>query len=274
MHKLAHAYAITLALISLTSYTMPVEAKPAAIAVNSDRLELRLVEPPLPPSGTPVGRRRGAAGRSGNCTIHSPLTALVPAIEKPVGEGKATYVWGITSAEYPTFWFYVPDSGPSLRSVEFVLQDDQHNDIYRTFVKLPQKQGIVSLSLPSTSTPLKMNQNYHWFLKTEMAVSCQQQEPVIVKDAVEGWVQRVQPDKNLTSQLKAATQRQQMALYAQNGFWYDALTTLAQLRLQKPEDAALKANWQELLQSVGLSEIASQSLVQCCTPRREQGERS
>lgn len=272
MYKTTHFSALTLALISLTSYTMSVEAKPAAIAVNSDRLELRLVEPPLPPSGTPVGRRRGAAGRSGgNCTIHLPLTALVPAIEKRVGEGKATYVWGITSAEYPTFWFYVPDSGPSLRSVEFVLQDDQNNDVYRTFVKLPQKQGIVSLSLPSTSTPLKINQNYHWFFKTEMAVSCQQQEPVIVKDAVEGWVQRVQPDLNLTSQLKTATQRQQMALYAQNGFWYDALKTLAQLRLQKPEDAALKANWQELLQSVGLSEIASQSLVQCCTPSREIG---
>ena len=84
MYKTTHFSVLTLALISLTSYTISVEAKPAAIAVNSDRLELRLVEPPLPPSGTPVGRRRGAAGRSGGNCIYvntakdQPKLSLVP----------------------------------------------------------------------------------------------------------------------------------------------------------------------------------------------------
>lgn len=278
MYQLTHTHAITLALISFTSYAMPVEANPAAMTISSNHnsQQLRLVDPPLPPSGTPVGRRRGAAGRGGfgNCSLNPPLTALVPAIEQPTGKGKAVYVWGKTMAAYPTFWFYIPNSRSSLRSVEFVLQDEQDNDVYRTSVRVPQRQGIISLRLPSTSTPLKMNHNYHWFLKTEMALVCGRQQPVIVKDAVEGWVQRVQPHLNLASQLKVATPQQQISLYATNGFWYDALNTLAQLRQQKPEDVTLRANWRELLQSAGLSEIASKSLIPCCNPDREQGASS
>lgn len=258
--------AIILVLLGCTSYAMPVGAYPEAIAtVNNQDSKLRLADPPLPPSGTPVGRRRGAAGR-GNCTINLPLTALVPQMEKSVGAVKATLVWGTTIASHPTFWFYLPDSNSSLQLVEFVLQDEQNNDIYRTPVSLPQKPGVVSVQLPSTLKPLNINQNYHWFLKTTVATSCDRQQPVIANDNVEGWVQRVSPTPTLTSQLKSAPPGQQIRLYAQNGLWYDALTSLAQLRRTNPQDGTLKADWQELLQSVGLGEIADQSLVQCCTP--------
>lgn len=264
MFKVLYAYA-TIALLGGTSYAMPQEASSAIAQSNNQNTGLRLADPPLPPSGTPIGRRRGAAGR-GNCTIDLPLTALVPAMEKPVGAGKATYVWGTTIASHPTFWFYLPDSNRSLRSVEFVLQDEQDNDVYRTTVSLPSVPGIVSVQLPSTLTPLAINQNYHWFLKTEIANNCDQVSPVIAKDSVEGWVQRVSPNPTLTNQLKSAPPEQQISLYAQNGLWYDALTALAQLRKQKPHSETLKANWHQLLHSASLDEIADRSLVQCCTP--------
>lgn len=265
MFKISHT-AIILVLLGNVCYAMPLGAYPRAIATgNNQDNQLRLADPPLPPSGTPVGRRRGAAGR-GNCTINLPLTALVPQMEKSVGALKATYVWGTTIASHPTFWFYLPDSNSSLQSVEFVLQDEQNNDIYRTPVSLPQKPGVVSVQLPSTLKPLNINQSYHWFLKTTVATSCDRQQPVITRDDVEGWVQRVSPTPTLTSQLKTALPDQQIALYAQNGLWYDALTALAQLRQMNPQDKTLRGDWQELLHSVGLSEIADQSLVQCCTP--------
>lgn len=264
MFKIRDIYAITLALLSCTSYAMPVGAGAIALSNNQDS-QLRLADPPLPPSGTPIGRRRGAAGR-GSCTINLPLTALVPAIEKRVGALKATYVWGITIATHPTFWFYVPDSSTSLQRVEFVLQDEQDNDVWRTSVSLPQKPGVISVRLPSSLKALQINQNYHWFFKTEIAASCNRQQPVIAKDLVEGWVQRVSPTPTLASQLKTAPPNQQIALYAQNGLWYDALTSLAELRRINPQDGTLNADWQELLQSVGLGDIASKSLVECCTP--------
>jgi Domain of Unknown Function (DUF928) len=263
MYKLAPACLIMVLLVPTAAIAthnqthnsthQPVSAKP------------RYTPPPFPTSGTPVGRTRGAAGRGGNCSLNLPLTALAPAVEKTVGTGKATYVWGQTIAEYPTFWFYIPAASPSLRTVEFVLQDDRDQDIYRSVVVLPAKSGVIGVRLPSTQPPLNLNQNYHWFLKTEIAVSCDRQNPVVFKDSVEGWVQRVSPTVAIARQLKTATPQQRVDLYTQQGLWYDAIAALAEQRLLQPENAALKANWNGLLQSVNLSDITSQPLLSCCS---------
>ena len=268
MQKIIHAYAIVAAFISFTSYTVPALALPTATVSNiPNNLPVNFVQQPqLPDNGTPTGRRKGAAGR-GNCALAQPLTALVPAMEKTLNEGggKITYVWGKTIAEHPTFWFYVPYSHTSLRSVEFVIQDGE-NDVYRTPLKLPTMPGVVSFRLPSTAPPLKIGKMYHWFFKIK--INCDSQNSSDVKEYVEGWVQRVKLNPNLTSQLKAATQRQRIALYATNGIWHEALTTLADLRLVNTEDTMLKDNWSDLLQSVGLSDIASKPIVQCCTSEK------
>ncbi len=261
MQKITHPYAITLALVSFLSYAMPVWAKPDATFSNIPAsLQVHFAQPPLPDNGTPTGRPRGAAGR-GNCTLNPPLTALVPVIEKNLGkvQGKVAYVWGKTVAEYPTFWFYVPYSHTSLRSVEFVLQDAEDNDVYRTHVSLPRMPGVVSLRLPSTSTPLKIGKMYHWFFKIK--ANCDSPKLTDVKDYVDGWVQRVMLSPTLKSQLEAATPQQRIALYATNGIWYEALTTLATLRLVNLEDASLRADWTSLLQSANLVYIASKPIV-------------
>lgn len=253
-----------------------IAADPVAPNIHSNRapqpskkgervsIQPRYTPPPFPTSGTPTGRTRGAAGRGG-CGLNSPLTALAPAREKSLETGKATYVWGKTTAEHPTFWFYVPTAS-SLRAVEFVLQDERDNDVYRSAVSLPARSGIIGVRLPSSIPPLNLNQNYHWFLKTEMAVSCDRQNSTLVKDSVEGWIVRVSPEPTISQQLASATPQQRISLYAQAGLWYDALTTLAEQRLQKPEDTTLKASWDGLLQSANLSDVTSQPLLPCCVP--------
>lgn len=265
MQKITPVYAITLAFVSFMSYAMPLSARPAAtVSKNSNNLPVNFVQQPeLPNNGAPVGRRQGAAGR-GNCALEPPLTALVPAVNKTLDEGqaKATYVLGKTTAEHPTFWFYLPYSPKSLRSVEFVLQEGDE-DVYRTPIAPPQKPGIVSFRLPSTATPLEIDKQYRWFLKINF--NCDSQQLSDGKDYVEGWVQRVQLSPNLTRQLEAATPQQRIALYAENGIWHEALTTLADLRLVDAQDATLQDDWTELLQSTGLADIASKPIVPCCT---------
>jgi hypothetical protein len=54
---------------------------------------------------------------------------------------------------------------------------------------------------------------------------------------------------------------QQVAIYASNGIWYEALTTLAQLRQNSPQDATLQQEWQDLLIFVGLNDIAAKPLL-------------
>lgn len=224
--------------------------------------------PPTPPDYSSPGQREGAASRGGCPRMEKPLTALVPVTKAASGEkqqGKlamaAESVWSVTAAEHPTFLFYVPYSPPSLKSVEFALQDRDDNDVYRTAVKLPATSGIVSLNLPAASKPLLIGKPYHWFFK----IYCNPQT-TSVPIFVEGWVQRVTPSPTLANQLKTASPQQRINLYATNGLWHDALTSLAELRLVNPNDANLKANWNKLLQSVGLADIASKPIVNCCTP--------
>lgn len=258
---------ITFALVSFTSY-IPALSQPTATTSNIlSKLRVdSFQQPQLPDNGTPTGRRKGAAGR-GNCALEPPLTALVPVMEKtlPENQKETTYVWGKTITEHPTFWFYVPYSDASLRSAEFVLQDGEDNIVYQTPLTLPTTPGIVGFRLPSTVTPLKIGKMYRWFFK--LNIDCAPQQSSIVKDYVEGWVQRVE-DPSLTSKPKAATPQQRIALYAQNGIWYEVLTTLIELRILDADNATLNGYWTSMLKSVGLSNVASMPIVNCCIAKQ------
>lgn len=217
------------------------------------------IQPKLPSNSAPSGRQRGAAGR-GNClnNVTIPLTALVPSVTKSIKNGQqsivATNVWGLTVKEHPTFLFYVPYVQRSAVA-EFVLQDSEDNDLYRAPVTLPNTPGIVRMKLPLESAPLAVNKMYHWYFK----VRCQQNmaSPIFV----EGWVQRVMLNPTVTNQIATASSlQQQVALYAENGIWYDTADLLAQIRLQDLEDAMAKANWYSILKTIDLSTLASESI--------------
>lgn len=286
-------YTLTLALVGATGYITQVHAQPTKLGSNPanstqvhlaqlkppdkagksriKRAPVRFVLPKLPDAGIPTGRQRGAAARGTCPAADLPLTAFVPAVEQTSGEGQGkplatTNVWGLTVAEYPTFWFYVPYAQASAHFGEFVLQDEGDNDVYRTPVTLPGTPGTVGIRLPSTSAPLEIGKRYHWYFK----IYCNPQRisnpvnPIFV----EGWVQRVTPNPTLISQLTVATPKQQIALYAANGIWYEALTSLAELRLVEPNDPTLEADWADLLRSISLDNVASQPIVQCCTPEK------
>lgn len=216
------------------------------------------IQPKLPSSGIPSGRQRGAAGR-GNClnNVNIPLTALVPSIEKSAHNGQsaivATNVWGLTVKERPTFLFYVPYT--QAVTGEFVLQDSEDNDTYRAAVMLPKEPGIVRLELPPESAPLVTGKMYHWYFK----VRCSQDmaSPVFV----EGWVQRVTLNPAVANQIATATSLEQQAqLYAANGIWYETAATLAQMRVQNLEDTISQADWYNLLETIDLSTLASESI--------------
>lgn len=209
--------------------------------------------------------QREAAGTRGRCpAVDSALTALVPATKETVDEGKGRTsalippesVLGLTVAEYPTFWFYVPYSPDAVHSAEFVLLDDKDNYVYKTTLTLSETPGVVSFRLPSTAQPLKIGKSYRWYF----LIPCDPQNPSR-SVFVNGWVQRVALSPALMSQLKTATPRECVALYAAAGIWYEAQTTLAFLRRTEPDDAAIAADWFDLLQSIGLEELAQKPIV-------------
>jgi hypothetical protein len=184
---------------------------------------------------------------------------MVASSEQEAGQG----VTSLTASERPTFWFYVPYSLSPNRTVEFVLQDARGNEVYQTsFTESGTRPGVVSFQLPPTAPPLEVDAPYHWYF----LIYCTPENPVFV----EGWVQRVNPEPSLATQIEEASPQEQVQLYREAGIWQDALTTLGQMRRDNPEDETLMEQWTQLLQSIELEALAQEPIISCCTPPTDQ----
>lgn len=257
----------THSLISTTRFAdQPISKLTRDQTVNRLQASLKFILPPLPSRGAP-GRRKGAASRGECPSVSKPLTALVPATGESSSESRgklavatAKSVLGLTAAEHPTFWFYVPYTLASERSTEFVLLDEQNNYVYKSTFTPTGVPGIISFRLPSTAAPLELGKMYHWYF----LVNCDPDDPVFV----EGWIQRVALNPVLSQQLAVAPPRERVDLYATNGIWYEALTTLAELYRATPADTRLATDWTTLLQAVDLNNITSEPLVSGSTTEK------
>ncbi len=188
-----------------------------------------------PDTGTPDGQRTPGGTRpelSEACKpTDKPLTALVPE------NGK-----GLTTAEYPVFWFYIPYAAEEIHSIEFSLHDrDETTTLYKTSVQLTQTPGVIGIPLPqSPEYDLKVNESYHWYF----TVKCQPKETSEEDDIVlDGWVTRVEQGSNLV-------------------LWYDKLTNLAKRYLSEPQNPEVKKAWAELMQSGELEWLTNKQPTQ------------
>ncbi len=258
--------ALAFALVNFTS----VQAQPTKPMNSAPRPTLNFWRPskkplifktPPPPPNIGAPSQRKAGGSRGCMDVvqntqlsEKVLTALVPEYSS------SQLVLGLTTQVRPTFWFYVPYKSDSTYA-KLVLEDENNQTIYKT--PLTGTPGVVSVSLPSTSAPLKIGKQYRWYFN----IYCKQDNQFLT--SVEGNVQLSALNPIVQSQLDKATPQQQVALYAANGIWYEALTALANLRHTYPQDTKLASDWVSLLESVGLQNIAAEPIVDCCKPQDE-----
>jgi Domain of Unknown Function (DUF928) len=200
--------------------------------------------PPSPPSkGFPGNRTVSASMSGGSCDLK--LIALAPEFsQNPSGQISEKSVWGQTTVAHPILWFFVP-SAQALK-LEFSLQNRQGENIYRAPIPTPGQPGIIGVRIPTERPPLQLDRDYRWTLKAQ--VPCGRTTNRVF---VDGWVTRV----SLTS----AGNRSDT--FAQQGIWYNAVTSLAQQRLQKPNDLQLQQDWHDLLESADLDTIAKQPIL-------------
>jgi Domain of Unknown Function (DUF928) len=257
IQPIQRACVIPLVFVSFISYSQLVQAQLSNSIQNSVKnLPFQSFEQPkLPRNGVPTGRRKAGAGRNPECPSSLiRLTALVPG-----DEGKSFLA--STVAEYPTFWFYVPELPKTARSAEFVLhmQDGKEvQNIYRTPLTLSGKPGIISITLPLQSQySLKADKKYHWYFH----IYCSEPEKTSDNLYVDGFVQRQVVTQALDGQLKAAKLKEYIA-YNANNIWYDALTNLGQLRQANPQNTTINKDWVDLLNAVGLQDFAKEPIVQ------------
>jgi len=206
--------------------------------------------------GQPGNRRRGGGSRGG-CFSGTPLTALAYGESTTVEELGVTHtdklVGALTSQVVPTLWFYLPTLLEQT-ATEFVVKDAGDQVIYQgQLMGETEAEGIVGVPL---GVRLPFGQAYRWFL----TVDCDESE----RTTVNGWIASQDPGTDLTRTFAQADSRNRVALYTNYGYLHDALSELAVLRRQYPEDEAIARSWGQFLTSLDLGDLADEPVLNCC----------
>lgn len=202
---------------------------------------------PNNPSSTAGGGVRGNG--VGNCIAENDaLTALGPKDRKLT-----------TVAATPTLFFYIPETiNTNLRmplQAELVIVDKMGKDLAGTPLKLelPHQSGIIKLSVPE-DIKLEAGQEYTW----QFTIICDSSDRG--SDVwVGGILQRTELTSSFLSELAEAAPLKQAELYAQARIWNETLEIAAQLREQN------QTPWEQLLESVGLDQLAEIPFVEVIT---------
>ncbi|MCC5639970.1 DUF928 domain-containing protein [Nostoc sp. CHAB 5844] len=176
------------------------------------------------------------------------LTALVPKYDSI-----------LTTSENPTFFFYLPRTSKTyVQAFDLTLEDVNKNVVYQETFQVNNKPGVFQVSLRDRLNKffLKKEQNYNWFFSAICDYSDRSRDLVLT-----GTLKRVTLEQNLTTELKKASLRERAAILAASGIWDDSLNILAKLRLKNRKDAGLKTDWQTLLESVELAQVAQEPIV-------------
>ncbi|MCT7982897.1 DUF928 domain-containing protein [Laspinema sp. A4] len=200
-----------------------------------------------PPTRERLNDSAGGASRQGG---FCPQDGMVegPSLMPILPETKE----GLTVSERPTLFVYVPET--KAEQGYFILKDQTEDYYYQTQVNIPQEGGIVRLTLPESAPALEVGTTYQW----SFVVACERPARAD-SPRVEGWLQRVEPTAKLNSyegveSIEAATS------YGAEGIWYDAVTTLADLRRSQPQ--TYTQEWVDFLSSVGLENVANEPILE------------
>ncbi|HEY9645612.1 MAG TPA: DUF928 domain-containing protein [Chroococcidiopsis sp.] len=215
-------------------------------------------------TGNPALSQVTTSNPSDDCAAINRLMALLPP-NNPDLEQQGLVKVEATLSDRPTFFVYVPeatDVGQSPRVIEFMIStknppdEDLSETLYEAQLVVPNHSSIVTITLPDSAPALEVNGSYHWAVTLVRDLSDYSGNPI-----VDGWVERIEPEAGLLSQLQNSAPEDRPALLAAAGLWQDTLASLVQLRQQNPADSSVTADWVSLLTSVDLEAIAEVPVV-------------
>ena len=186
-------------------------------------------------SGTGRPGQQTAGESRGSCVDASqPIEAMLPKSNA-----------GKTVVAHPRFWVYFPKTVSKNTEIEFVVQNESREDIWRSRFSLNSSTGYQSFSLPETEAPLQVGQWYRWYVK----VYCD--ELVASAQYVQGWVKRVPLDSKLRLELQQDPQQTHIA-FGNNRIWYDAIDRLLSSHHRQPKSLTLEKDWQNFVRAKGV----------------------
>ncbi len=215
---------------------------------------------PLP---VPAGQGSAASqGKDGPKVVYVPPKRGAPdsrvgagsrgiGVEWPVVSAVAPEHTGLTVREQPTlFWFLSKAATQPLRLTITEAQGDQ--PLIDTRIIPPSSPGIQGVRLADYGVRLLPGVHYRW--RITLVPDPDHPSGYIYAG---GAIERAELPETLSKQLVGAGQLEAAALYAKEGFWYDAVTTLSEMIHAAPRDPNLRAQRAGLLAQVGLPEAAA-----------------
>ncbi|MEM7714075.1 MAG: DUF928 domain-containing protein [Cyanobacteria bacterium P01_A01_bin.68] len=158
---------------------------------------------------------------------------------------------GLTTEQRPSIMVYIPPT--TAQTAFFSIQDENFNHHYQTTLQLPESVGVMEIKLPASAPALATDTKYQYSLAMICGEYLEPDSPL-----VSGWIQRVEAKGNAVNTKPSI---ELASKFANDGIWLDALSTLAQLKKSQPSNQFVNTSWQQLLNSVGLDEIAQQPIV-------------
>ncbi|MDH5473278.1 MAG: DUF928 domain-containing protein [Gammaproteobacteria bacterium] len=216
--------------------TQVIADSPSTSNIKSDKstsaMRMPMYQPP----------RRGAPG----LTVGGGTRGVMG--DKPAIHALAPNHTGFTASEQPTLSWYM--SKPSSMRFEFMLIDDEGTEplLELTLDAAQLKRGIQSLNLADHGVKLKPGVQYQW------SVSLIPEESNRSNDIVSGGIiERQTLEDSLELKLNKANPTEDVFIYAEEGYWYDAIASLTKLIEKDPGNELLKKQRAELIHQGGLA---------------------
>ena len=160
---------------------------------------------------------------------------------------------GLSLKAQPDIYWYTskPISKP-FQFVEFVLNSDKAIDpIFRTHLKPVTKGGIQKLSLSEYNIKLDPDIEYTWVISLVPDATSRAHDFV-----TSGKIKYVKPSQQLRDKIDISSTKLDPYVFAQAGYWYDALAATIRQTETQTNDVSLKENLVSLLEQVELNQIA------------------
>lgn len=162
---------------------------------------------------------------------------------------------GLTMWDQPSIFWYVSPNAPEgatyKMKIEFTLIDEKNiKPMVEAELGRIKGVGIHRVKLADYGARLQKGAVYEW------SVSISEEGASRSQDIIAGGaIQLMEPLGALREKISKADKRDLASIYAEEGFWYDAFSALADMMEMYPNDKSLRDQQEALLTQIGLGGI-------------------
>jgi hypothetical protein len=133
-----------------------------------------------------------------------------------------------------------------------LIDDDSIWSLLEERVEPPVQAGFHAIRLADHNVRLVKDKKYKWFVALVPDPDHRSRDII-----AGGAIERIELPEGLEKKLGQTTKPTAPHVYAENGIWYEAVSSVSELIESNPHDKVLREKRAALFEQVGLSEIAA-----------------